>query len=194
MSASAKSFGRWVDQRADALRRLQRLGPIAPLDPYALAGAMGVPVVSPSDAVSLGPAFLAHLLGAGARSWSAGTLCLPDGRFVVVMNPTHAETRRRATLMEELAHLHLQHKPSELFPVDGKIFRSYLRSQERQAYSVGATALVPLAALQHARRMNQGAATIAKQYGVSQSLVTFRENVTGVRLTATELCTSKNGS
>ena len=98
------------------------------------------------------------------------------------MNPTHSETRCRATLMEELAHLHLHHKPSELFQIDGEMFRSYHRSQERQAYAVGAAALVPLTVLHYAKRINMDASIAARRYGVSRSLVSFREQVTGVHL------------
>ena len=81
MSASASKFGRWVESRAQELRARLPVGRLDPLDPYGLAKKVGIPVVSPLDARGLDPKMLAHLLGPGASSWSAGTISLPDGRL-----------------------------------------------------------------------------------------------------------------
>ncbi|HEX8520900.1 MAG TPA: ImmA/IrrE family metallo-endopeptidase [Tepidisphaeraceae bacterium] len=149
---ATKQFIHWIERRAGELRRLQKLGALDVLNPFELAAAMGVTVIKPTEVQGLSRRCLSELAGAGADHWSAGAITLPDGRAVVAMNPGHAPTRQRATLMEELAHLHLGHQPSELLAVDGQVFRTFKKSQETQAYWVGAAALLPLAVLQHAQR------------------------------------------
>jgi len=108
---------------------------------------------------------------------------MPDGDVVIVLNPNHPETRKHATLMEELSHIHLAHTPTQLIVIDGgPAFRSFKKTQETQAYWVGAAALVPRAALERAKRNKADRQVLAKYFGVSRDLVAFRENVTGVRL------------
>jgi Zn-dependent peptidase ImmA (M78 family) len=156
---------------------------MAALNPYTLAGAMNVLVLSPEDIARLSPTDLHHLLVADPRSWSAGSIRLHNGRVVVVLNPTHAETRTRATLMEELAHIHLGHKPSQLIVLEGLTsVRSFNKSQETAAYWVGAAALIPRIVLRRAQEDGVDRSTLAQDYGVSTALVAFREKVTGSRL------------
>ena len=81
---------------------------------------------------------------------------LPDGRKLIILNPTHGENRQNATLMEEICHVFLGHKPSRLAienvnKYGQPIARDY-RGDEEEAYSIGAAALVPFSAL---RRMCQ---------------------------------------
>src|SRR5947209_10599131 len=89
---------------------------------------------------------------------------------------THAPTRIRATVMEELAHIYLEHPPSQLISVNGLCMRSFKKTHETQAYWVGAAALVPLAILQHAQRAGRCRDDVAIDCGVSAKLVGFREN------------------
>ena len=60
--------------------------------------------------------------------------------------------------------------------------RSCKKSQETQAYGVGAAALVPMKLLQHAQSNLTAREKLAHYCGVSVDLVTFREKVTGVKL------------
>ncbi len=148
---ATEHFLAWVERQAQQLRRRVALPPMGILDPYRLAGKMGVRVLTPGDIPGMDPADLQHLLVQGSDSWSAGSIRLPNGQVVIVLNPTHPDTRKRATLMEELAHVHLRHKPSQLIVLDGGVaVRSFKKSQETEAYWVGAAALVPRGVLQHA--------------------------------------------
>lgn len=178
-----KHFLAWVERQAQQLRRRLALPPMAVLDPYGLAPRMGVRVLSPSDIPGMDRSDLHHLLVEDSDGWSAGGIRLANGRVAVVLNPTHPETRKRATLMEELAHVHLRHKPSQLILLDGGIaVRSFKKSQETEAYWVGAAALLPRALLEHASRNGITKAALAESRGVSEQLVTFRERVTGIKL------------
>jgi hypothetical protein len=75
-----------------------------------------------------------QLLVADAESWSAGSVHLPGDRVGIMTNPTHAPTRIRATIMEELAHIYLKHPPSQLISVNGLCIRSFKKTHETQAY------------------------------------------------------------
>ena len=126
----------------------------------------------------------AHLIGDGKDKWSGGACsqALPDGRKLIVLNPTHGANRQNATLMEEISHVFLGHKPSKLavttYNKFGKpIAREYQADVEEEAYSVGAAALVPFSALR--RMVNQGKTSreIARHFNVSRDLVEYRMKV-----------------
>jgi len=127
----------------------------------------------------------AHLLGTGKDKWSGGACsqALYDGRKLIILNPTHGKNRQNATLMEEICHVFLGHQPSRLAIENvnkhGKpIARDYRENDEEEAYSVGASALVPFSALR--RMVNQGKTSreIARHFKVSRELVEFRLKVT----------------
>lgn len=122
-----------------------------------------------------------HLLLDGKNAWSGGACsqALPDGRKLIVLNPTHGENRQNATLMEEISHVFLGHKPSKLavtnYNKKGEpIAREYHAEVEEEAYSVGAAALVPYSALR--RMVNQGKTSreIARHFNVSRELIEYR--------------------
>ena len=48
------------------------------------------------------------------RDWSAETIAVDD-RVQVLMNPAHDPQRQPVTLMEELGHILLGHRPSRLY-------------------------------------------------------------------------------
>lgn len=180
---ATKHFLTWVENQARILRSRLALRPLAPLDPFELAKNMCVDIIRPSEIPGLRPECLDQLLVKEFEAWSAGSLKLPSNDVVVVLNPTHAKTRERATLMEELSHIHLGHTPTQLIIIEGgPVFRTFKKSQETEAYWVGAAALVPKAALERAKSNDAQRQVVARFYGVSPDLVRFRENVTGVRL------------
>lgn len=125
-----------------------------------------------------------HLLEAGKDKWSGGACSqtLPDGRKLIVLNPTHGKNRQNATLMEEICHVFMGHTPSRLAiqntNKDGKVIaRDYRQEIEEEAYSIGAASLVPYTALK--RMINQGKTSreIARHFNVSRELVEYRIKV-----------------
>lgn len=125
-----------------------------------------------------------HLLEGGRDKWSGGACsqALPDGRKLIVLNPTHNSNRQNATLMEEVCHVFLGHQPSRLAIENvnkhGKpIARDYREDDEEAAYSVGAAALVPYSSL--SRLINQGKTSkeIARHFNVSRELVEYRMKI-----------------
>jgi hypothetical protein len=87
------------------------------LDPFLLARYAKLLVV-PYDQIEplLTDETKKHLIGEGKDTWSGGAASqpLPDGRKLIILNPTHGKNRHRATLMEEVSHVFLGHKPSRL--------------------------------------------------------------------------------
>jgi hypothetical protein len=125
-----------------------------------------------------------HLLDEGQDKWSGGACSqtLPDGRKLIVLNPTHNQNRQNATLMEEICHVFLGHKPSRLAIQNvnkhGKpIARDYREADEEAAYSVGAAALVPYSALRRMVIQGKTSRDIARHFNVSRELVEYRMKV-----------------
>lgn len=155
------------------------------LDPFKLAGYARLFVASFDQIESLlTPETLAHLTGDGRNAWSGGAAshALPDGSRLIILNPTHGRNRQNATLMEEVCHVFLGHKPSRLAietrDKDGRIIaRDYNHAIEEEAYSTGAAALVPYTALRRMVGQGKTSREIARHFYVSQALVEYRLKV-----------------
>ncbi|HSI88115.1 MAG TPA: ImmA/IrrE family metallo-endopeptidase [Pyrinomonadaceae bacterium] len=151
------------------------------LDPFRLAGYANLLVADFEAIAGLSEAARNHLLGAGKDLWSGGaaSLPLPDGRRLIILNPTHGRNRHNATLMEEICHVFLGHKPSRLAiekkTKDGRVIaRDYHAEIEEEAYGTGAAALVPYRALKAMVEDGRSSAEVARHFGVSRALVEYR--------------------
>jgi hypothetical protein len=84
--------------------------------------------------------------------------------------------------MEEFFHLRLAHPRSRIQLLsDGSRTRTIDDEVEKIAYGSGAAALVPYCCLKDRLATGVPAGEIAKTFGVSPQLVTFRMNVTRLR-------------
>lgn len=177
--------GRHYEIRAQGLREFAGLrSDHQPLDPFKLASYARLLVVSFEQITGLSPEAREHLLGDGKDMWSGGAASkrLPDGSKLIILNPQHGKNRHNATLMEEICHVFLGHKPSRLQierkTKDGRtIARDYNAEIEEEAYSTGAAALVPYTALKRMVGSGKTAAEIARHFGVSRALVEYRIKV-----------------
>jgi len=175
--------GRHHEIRAIGLREFAGLRkPEQPLDPFLLARYAKLLVV-PYDEIAplLSEESKKHLIGEGKDMWSGGAASqpLPDGRKLIILNPTHGPARHKATLMEEVSHVFLGHKPSRLAikrkDKQGNIVaRDYNADIEEEAYSTGAAALVPYLSLKRYVEERKTSIEIARHFGVSRALVEFR--------------------
>lgn len=178
--------GRNYEIRAIGLRDFAGVKSDAePLDPFALARYAKLEVV-PFAAVQdlLSDETVNHLLGIGKDKWSGGAcgLPLPNGRKLIILNPTHSPLRHKATLMEEISHVFLGHQPSRLAVKNvnaqgQEIARDYRAEIEEEAYSVGAAALVPYSAVREFVREGRTSRHIAQHFQVSRELVEYRLKV-----------------
>ena len=177
-----KHFIDWVERNGLRLRNRLNLSKYDPMNPESLAKKMGVDLFTPKDVSALPNEILVNLLEEANENWSAGTMISHSGRPFVIYNPNHSEERKRATLMEELAHLDLKHKPSEFIRFNGIAFRTHKQTIETQAYWVGSASLIPKHVLEVSVEKNISREYIAEKFLVSTALVKFRENVTGLKL------------
>ncbi len=178
--------GKRYEMRAIGLREFAGLErDDQPLEPFELARYANL-LVAEFEQVAplLSETTVKHLIGDGKDMWSGGAAShqLPDGRKLIILNPTHNRNRQNATLMEEISHVFLGHKPSRLAvetrSKDGKIIaRDYNAEIEEEAYSTGAAALVPYSALKRMIGRGMTIREIARHFVVSPALVEFRTKV-----------------
>ncbi len=155
------------------------------LNPFDLARYAKLLVVSFDQIEALlSPEAKQQLIGNGKNDWSGGACSqtLPDGKKLIILNPTHGKNRQNATLMEEICHVFFGHKPSRL-SIETKDAKGNIRARdyhaeiEEQAYSVGAAALVPYSALRRFTEDGMTSRDIAGHFDVSYQLVEYRMKV-----------------
>ena len=179
--------------RALGLRDFAGVAADQALDPFALARFAKLLVVDFDSIDGLSAESREHLLGEAADQWSGGASSrpLPNGWRLVILNPAHGIQRNRATLMEEIAHVFLGHKPNRLAVIGRNpnvresgqttskmVARDYNHADEEAAYAVGAAALVPYGALRRFVLAGHNAAHIARRLHISRQLVEYRIKVT----------------
>ena len=163
------------------LRGLLHLREDQILDPYLLAPRVGLTLMHFDD-VAVPDDIRHHLLNGASDNWSGGVYAtpLPDGTFLCILNPNHDIRRRRITLMEEVSHVFLEHSPTGVRLLGGGLAaRDYDEAQEKEAYGVGAAALLPWASFFGDLNRGLSAEEIAIKYGVSVRLVRYRLQITG---------------
>lgn len=134
--------GARIERRAIGIKRDFGYGPYDPVGPFDLARRMGHEIVA-DDWWSGVPADLRRAVAERfGRSWSAGSIPV-DGRLFVLANPSHAETRRAVSIMEELVHAALGHEKSRLSEIDGLVMRTCDHEVEDEAYAVATALLMP---------------------------------------------------
>jgi hypothetical protein len=182
--------------RALGLREFAGVKEDQPLDPFALASLARLLVIDFDSIEGLSLESRTHLLGVAADEWSGGACSrpLPNGWRLVILNPAHGIQRNRATLMEEVAHVFLGHKPNRLAAITrgdrggqstatanqpGRMLaRDYNQTDEEAAYAVGAAALVPFGALRRLVMAGRNSREIARHFRVSRQLAEYRIKVT----------------
>jgi hypothetical protein len=178
-----RGFKTWCETVATEKRRALKVALTAPLDPRLVAKEMHVVIRYIEEIPNLASGTVEQLTVNDPSVWSAVTLC-HNGRYLVVLNSAHPKTREANTLMHELAHLIIGHKPARLdITSDGlMILSSYDKQHEDEADWLAAALLLPREALLHARRTGMHDQEAANAYGCSVQLFTFRIQTTGVDL------------
>lgn len=115
------------------------------------------------------------------ENWSAITVSDGDSHLIVA-NSSHSVTRVNSSIAHELAHIILGHEPSMMFmsPAAGIVLRTHNDEQEEEANWLAGSLLLPRDALINIRRSRLPDEDACREYGVSQAMLRFRFNVTGV--------------
>lgn len=160
------------------------LGKNEPLPPHLLAEHIGVQLWKPIDIAGLSENALRQLLRRDRDSWSAVTISF-GGVDVVIYNSSHSQARQSSDIMHELSHILLGHNPIEmmLFSQSEEIvLREYDQTLEEEANWLSGSLLLPREALLHISRNRINNADACRIYGVSNDLLDYRINITGVNV------------
>lgn len=163
-----------IEDTAACLRASVDLDQIDVLDPRALLPLVDATVFLASEIVEDGDVLRrVHRMGFDG---CAGTFPETD-EPVILLNCAKPQRRRTATLMEEIAHLLLDHRPSRIAvdPALGIMRRTFDQAQEHEAYDLGSALLLPKQRIQRdVKELELDAGTIADAHGCSQQLVSMR--------------------
>ena len=173
---------RW-EPHALALRKIAGVMPGGRLNPWELAPRVGLTVADRELVLQiLNDGYHSKLVGKNKYVWSGGSVPtpLPDGTRLCIINPTHGRRRNKITLMEEISHIYLRHKPTGIKLVaDTLEVREFHASEEKEAYGVGAAALIPWANLFTLLKSGSSIEGLAEHFDVTPDLITYRIKITG---------------
>jgi len=177
--ALARGFKAEAERIVQELRR--ELGaPIdKSLDPYQIAEHLGIEVVPADELVS--KESLKQLASLQPGAFSACTFKPSQDRTIIVYNPLHSAARRKSDIAHELAHIILDHALTRLERVSSVSFFVCDARQEEEAGWFSGCLLLPRMLLLSSLRRGLSPAEIAKRHEVSEPMVVYRINVTGIR-------------
>jgi hypothetical protein len=164
-----------IESQAADFRRRVGLDQFAVLAPELLIARVGAELFLLADLIADNEVALRR--ARRARFDGAASNHPDTGQPLIILNCGKPARRRRATLMEELSHLLLNHKPSRV-GLDAKlgiVRRSFDRQQENEAYDLGAALLVPKERIQRdVKELALLGGEIADTHGCSVQLVEYR--------------------
>lgn len=180
-----RGFKAWCERTSLEKRANLGLRPTDPLDPIKLAGGLGVDVWTPADVPGFPAERAAVLLQDDPDSWSAVTLRLM-GADLIIVNSSHSRARQNSDLMHEMAHILLGHAPARLEVGKNQqlLLRTHDRGQEEEAAWLGGCLLLPRPALLWIMRLGGVGTGVARRYGVSMDMLSYRMRVAGVEVQA----------
>lgn len=175
-----RGFKANAERMALAARAELGLAARAALDSWVYAKHIGVLVLT-FEELKLPASARQQLLVNDPDSWSGMTMV--DGELTtIILNPAHAKTRQASTLMHELAHVLLKHKPArvDISSTGLLLLSDYSDEDEEEADFLAAAMLLPRETLMWRRRRGDSVETIAAAHGLSESLCQWRLRMTGV--------------
>ena len=170
-----RGFKTEANKIAREVRAELGLRPAAPLDPWSLARHVDIPVLPLSHFAHQAREAVKHFHNVERGAFSALTVFNGSHRLIVY-NDAHSKGRRASDLAHELAHALLQHRPGPAMDDGG--CRFWDNKQEDEATWLAAALLVSEEAALLTARDRRPLGEAAAEYGVSESLMSFRLNVT----------------
>lgn len=174
-----RGFKAQAERLAASARAELGLAEHAAISPWKIADKRGIAVWEPQD-LGIDPDDLHHLIHVDPDSWSG--LTVRHGEYIgIVLNSAHTKGRQTNTLMHEIAHVDLQHRPNHVEMVDGLLYLSdYPQDLEDEANWLAGAILLPRDALMQHRRRGSSVIEIAEYFGISDQLCEWRLRMTGV--------------
>ena len=131
---------------------------------------------TPEQIPGIPAAQVALLLASG--QWSAAVISRSP--LQILLNPRHAPARQESNLMHELAHVLLEHDMIDFNPRTGLPQRR--QKDEDEATYLGGCLQIPRRGLLWTIQKGMTVSQVAIHFGASEAMVTFRCNVTGLKL------------
>ena len=178
-----RGFKKWSDEKSIELRLKLGLFASSPLCAFELCKHLCIPVFVPNEIKGMSQEQLDILLGSGSSNWSAASIPIGKGKYIIVHNPNHSETRQQSNLMHELAHIICKHEVPAAKKDLGLtgFLRNHDDEQENEAEWFGSCLQLPRPALLFALKNGMTKTQISEKYNASVEMVTYRINVTGVK-------------
>jgi Zn-dependent peptidase ImmA (M78 family) len=183
MSLLERGFKTWAEKFAQALRREMEMELIDRMDLPRLARLFGARLCMPQDILGMSKEHLTQLLHKDMSGWSAVTV-VTGTISIIIYNPSHNQGRIASDIAHEVAHLILEHEPTKLvLSQDGSlVMRSFNAKQEEEANWLAWCLLLPREALVSSLKRRLSVPDIADSFGISQTLVKFRIQMTGAQM------------
>lgn len=175
-----RGFKEHAERIAIEIRGELQLDATAKLDPAAVAEDWRVPVLTLTALQKRAPEHVRHLLGAGKKTFSAATIHVTKFERAIIVNPAHAPQRQMSSLCHELGHIALEHNAESPLSVAGT--REWNGPQEREADWLAGCLLIPRVAAHAAAKAGRTDDDVARAFGVSRLLASWRMNATGARI------------
>ncbi len=151
----------------------------APMSPWVVAEHLDIPVVKMSSLSNEAPTGVAHFSSRSQSDFSGLTVFYGLSRMIV-HNDFHSLGRQANDVSHEVSHALLRHQPSPALDNLGCRFWDG-RIEEEAAY-LGGALLVPQEATLSIARRGLTTQAAALEYGVLQSLITYRMRITAARV------------
>ena len=162
-----------------------------PFDPLRLAALYGVEVVRLSE-IDCSPKVLRHFQVDRPERFSGALVPLPDGSTVIIENDAHAPERRVSTASHEVAHVTLEH-PFAATLTNSKGCRVSVKEHEAEAAELSGELLLPTDAARRLAYYQVDNEEIARRFGISVQLASWRMNATGARKIASRARAKRGG-
>ena len=173
--APTRAFMQGLEAEARKIRTQAGVGQTGRFDPFAALDALRLVVMRPSEVGALTPDQVSRIHEIDAKTWSGMAGGLPDGRTLVMLNPNQSQERMNVTLLEEAAHVHYGHAPTEIaVGPSGLPERTFDPGVEQQAYWTAGAALLPALDVARAVYAGRPADEVGADYGASRELVEMR--------------------
>ena len=179
--AFKRGFKSWCENTSERFRKDLHLKSTDPLNPWGLAVHLGFKVWTPNDIPDLEPDQKRKLLVEKKDFWSATTIC-DHGKALIILNSSHSPARQSSSLMHEISHLIIDHKPArvDVYEDGLLILNSYDSIQEKEAEWFSETLLLPRSALLVIKSRRIPEEKVLADYFVSRDMLRMRMDVTGV--------------
>ena len=177
-----KAFKSKAEKTSINYRKLLGLKAVDPLLADDLAECLKIKIINPMHLHGITSEVLNPLvMKKGKSEWSAVTI-KSKSSYIIIFNPSHSDFRYESDIMHELAHVICDHNPCKLedntpypFPLI-----QYDLTQEEEAEWLGACLKLPREALVWAIRKGMDVIQCGEYFKVSNSLLNYRKNVTGI--------------